>query len=76
MYIPCAPPSVPSCNASRPYAVVGEARIHEPAKATGLALRQTLTDFAYQLTKHAYKLAECKDPRHFPEELPRYENAR
>lgn len=76
VYVPCAPPSVPSYNASQPYAVVGEARIDGPAKATGVPLRQALTDFAYQLTKHAYKLAECKEPRDFPEELPRYENNR
>ncbi|MFF2509679.1 hypothetical protein [Streptomyces sp. NPDC058086] len=75
MYVPCAPPGVPSYNASQPYAVVGEARIG-PAKATGVPLRQALTDFAYQLAKHAYKLAECKDPRGFPEELPRYEHDR
>ncbi|MEV6536732.1 hypothetical protein AB0M86_45490 [Streptomyces sp. NPDC051639] len=72
VYVPCAPPSVPSYNASQPYAVVGEARIHGTARATGVPLRQTLTDFAYQLAQHAYKLAECKDPRAFPEELPRY----
>ncbi|MCX4435899.1 hypothetical protein [Streptomyces mirabilis] len=76
VYVPCAPPGVPSYNASQPYAVVGEARTHGPAKATGVPLRQALTDFAYQLAKHAYKLAECKDPRDFPKELPRYENAR
>ncbi|GHI04450.1 hypothetical protein [Streptomyces cellostaticus] len=39
-----------------------------------MPLRQALTDFAYQLTQHAYKLAECKDSRGFPKELPRYKD--
>ncbi|MGX4691709.1 hypothetical protein [Streptomyces sp. JNUCC 63] len=76
MYVPCAPPGVPSYNASQPYAVVGEALVYGRAKVTGVPLHQALTDFAYQLTKHAYKLAECKAPRDFPEQLPRYEERR
>lgn len=47
--------------------MIGESR------ASGAALRQAVTDFAYQLTKHAYELAECQAPRTLPEELPRYE---
>jgi hypothetical protein len=54
--------------------VVGEAWLHGPAKAKGVALRQALTDFAYQVTQHAYASAECKAPRNFPKELPRYES--
>jgi hypothetical protein len=72
VYVPCTPPSVPSYNSSQPYAVVGETWIDKPAYTKSTPLRQTLTDFAYQLAQHAYKLAECKDPRDFPEELPRY----
>ncbi|MFE0389441.1 hypothetical protein ACFW1F_36065 [Streptomyces bungoensis] len=71
-YVPCAPPGVPKYNASEPYAVVSQVSISGPAKAKGVPLRQTLTDIAYQLTQHAYKLAECKDHRDFPQELPRY----
>ncbi|MEU9989369.1 hypothetical protein AB0E10_21755 [Streptomyces sp. NPDC048045] len=74
VYVPCTPPVVPDYNASQPYAVVGEARVNGPARAKGLPLGQTLTDFAYQLTQHAYKLAECKAPRDFPKELPRYKD--
>jgi hypothetical protein len=74
VYVPCAPPGLPKHDASQPYAVIGETRIYGRSKATGVPLRQALTDFAYQLTKHAYKLAECKDPRHFPVELPRYKD--
>ncbi len=72
VYVPCAPPSVPSYNSYQPYAVVGETWIDKPANTKGMPLRQTLTDFAYQLAQHAYKLAECKEPRDFPKELPRY----
>ncbi|MBY8845636.1 hypothetical protein [Streptomyces sp. SP2-10] len=72
VYVPCTPPEVPSYNASQPYAVVGEAWVHGPAKAKGAPLRQALTDFAYQLTRHAYDLAECKESRDLPEKLPRY----
>ncbi|MFG2120559.1 hypothetical protein [Streptomyces sp. NPDC048710] len=74
VYVPCAPPGVPAYNASESYAVIGETRVYGRPKATGVPLRQALTDFAYQLSKHAYKLAECKAPRDFPAELPRYKD--
>ncbi|MFC9464950.1 hypothetical protein [Streptomyces coelicoflavus] len=74
VYVPCAPPSVPSYEASQPHAVIGETWVYGQAKATGEPLRQDLTDFAYQLAVHAYQLAECKAPRDFPKELPRYED--
>ncbi|MGW0770382.1 hypothetical protein [Streptomyces sp. NPDC002676] len=73
VYVPCTPPRVPEYNAAEPYAVIGEAWINGPAKVKGVPLGQTLTDFAFQLTQHAYKLAECKGARDFPQELPRYE---
>ncbi|MFI1365323.1 hypothetical protein [Streptomyces griseochromogenes] len=76
VYVPCAPPGLLGHDASQPYAVIAETRIYGRAKAEGVPLRQTLTDFAYQLTKHAYKLAECKAPRDFPKELPRYKDHR
>lgn len=72
VYVPCAPRSVPSYNASQPYAVVGETWVYGEAKAAGKPLRQDLTDFAYQLAAHAYQSAECKAPRSFSKELPRY----
>ncbi|GHH02393.1 hypothetical protein [Streptomyces rubradiris] len=37
-----------------------------------MPLRQTLTDFAYRLTRHAYDLAGCEGSRPLPGELPRY----
>ncbi|MFI8238826.1 hypothetical protein ACIF83_16400 [Streptomyces sp. NPDC085866] len=76
VYVPCAPPAVPSSDASEDYAVITEVsvRTYEDPKATGTALGQTLTDIAYQLTEHAYKLAECKESRDFPAKLPRYKD--
>jgi hypothetical protein len=73
VYVPCAPPGVPSYDASQPYAVVGESWVAGDAAAKGVPLRQALTDFAYQLTRYAYESAECKEHRDFPAELPRYE---
>lgn len=77
-YVPCASPAIPSYDASRnkDYAVIAEVEVsvYEHRKPTGATLRQPLTDIAYQLTKHAYKLAKCKPSRDFPEELPRYED--
>lgn len=76
VYIPCTPVGVTEGNTSRPYALITDASISGKSKATGAALRQALTDFAYRLSTHAYKLAECKAPRDFPKELPRYEGSR
>ncbi|WP_405950955.1 hypothetical protein OG588_36540 [Streptomyces prunicolor] len=72
VYVPCTPPSVPSYNSTQPYAVVGETWISNPANTKSVPLRQTLTDFAYQLAQHTYKLAECQGTHDFPQELPRY----
>lgn len=76
VYVPCVPTNMKEGDASHTYALVANAAVTGKSRATGTELRQALTDFAYQLTKHAYKLAECKDPRSFPEKLPRYEHAR
>ncbi|WP_406174103.1 hypothetical protein [Streptomyces sp. NBC_00996] len=74
VYVPCVPTNVKEGDASHAYALVADAGVTGKSRATGAELRQALTDFAYQLTKHAYELAGCKDPRDFPEELPRYED--
>ncbi|MEU0344691.1 hypothetical protein ABZ092_38630 [Streptomyces bobili] len=74
VYVPCVPPVVPSYNTPEAYAVITEVSVGGDTKATGGALRQALTDVAYRLTEHAYELAECKDSRNFPEDLPRYKD--
>ncbi|MFM9498809.1 hypothetical protein ACKI1Q_35060 [Streptomyces galilaeus] len=73
VYVPCVPRVAPSYNASEVYAVIAEVGVAGDTKVTDAALRQALTDITYRLTERAYELAECKDPRDFPEELPRYE---
>ncbi|MEU8992133.1 hypothetical protein AB0C98_38140 [Streptomyces sp. NPDC048558] len=74
VYVPCVSPALSSDNASDDYAVITRLEAGGDLKATGAALRQNLTDIAYQLTKHAYKLAKCQGSRDFPGELPRYED--
>lgn len=72
VYVPCEPKNRREGDESRPRALVAEASGTGRSRASGAALRQALTDFAYQLTRHAYGLAECKGVIAFPEQLPRY----
>ncbi|MGM9443963.1 hypothetical protein ACTAF0_27490 [Streptomyces murinus] len=74
VYVPCIPASVKESGAPHTYALVADVSVSGKSRATGAERRQALTDFAYQLTEHAYKLAGCKEPRNFPEKLPRYED--
>lgn len=80
VYVPCTPPHDPydldGKLDTRPhtYALMTEAGVSGETKATGADLRQDLTDFAYQITRHAYKMAKCKEVRRFPEQLPRYKS--
>ncbi|MEU0589713.1 hypothetical protein [Streptomyces sp. NPDC006132] len=74
VYIPCVPRGVRADDANESYAIITEASIIGHGRASGVALRQAVTDFAYQLTKHTYELAECRDPRVLPKELPRYKD--
>ncbi|MFI9807926.1 hypothetical protein ACIHEJ_26775 [Streptomyces sp. NPDC052301] len=73
VYVSCVPRGVRAGAASESYALVTEARAIGDTRSTGTSLRQAVTDFAYQLTKHAYRAGECQTPRAFPAELPRYE---
>lgn len=74
VYVPCEPKDSRKGegSASGPRALVAEATVTGKSRVSGAALRQALTDFAYQLTRHAYALAECKGPGDFPARLPRY----
>ncbi|MFI6037597.1 hypothetical protein ACIBBD_26160 [Streptomyces sp. NPDC051315] len=74
VYVPCAPPVAADFNAPETYAVITEVGVDGDTEATGTALRQTLTDIAYRITERSYELAECKEARGFPVELPRYED--
>ncbi|MDX3803508.1 hypothetical protein [Streptomyces sp. AK04-3B] len=73
VYVSCQPRNMKEDAGKQEYALIAEVNVTGKSRATGGELRQALTDFAYQLTRHAYKLAECKEPRSFPEALPRYE---
>ncbi|MYV47473.1 hypothetical protein GT031_18275 [Streptomyces sp. SID2888] len=72
VYVPCKPTVVPEDEAKRPFAVISEMNVNGAAKLKGVPLRQALTDVAYKMAAHTYELAECKAPRSFPKELPRY----
>lgn len=78
VYVPCTPPLDPygldgkSDTKPHTYALVTDVDVNGETRATGAELRQNLTDFAYQITRHAYKLAKCEESRDFPEQLPRY----
>jgi hypothetical protein len=73
VYIPCVPKDVKEGTASDGFALVAQAQVSGKSRATGGELRQVVTDFAYQLSRHAYQLAECEAHRDFPAELPRFE---
>ncbi|MGY1578228.1 hypothetical protein [Streptomyces sp. MN13] len=75
VYLACVPGGVQAEDATESYAIVTEASIVGEGRVSGAALRQAVTDFAYQLTQHAYELAECQAPRDLPEDLPRYKAA-
>ncbi|WP_030377456.1 MULTISPECIES: hypothetical protein [unclassified Streptomyces] len=74
VYVPCVPRDVEANTASDGFALVAQAQVSGESRATGRELSQVVTDFAYQLSRHAYELAECKAQRDFPAELPRYED--
>ncbi|WP_432159173.1 hypothetical protein [Streptomyces sp. bgisy153] len=71
IYVPCTPQ--PTNNAASDRAVITRVFVSGASKEAGVALRQTLTDIAYQLTEHVYKIAECQEIRNFPSQLPRYQ---
>ncbi|WP_328768275.1 hypothetical protein [Streptomyces sp. NBC_00286] len=74
VYVPCVPRGSRAKEANESYAIITEASVIGDGRASGAALRQAVTDFAYQLTQHTYELAECRDPRTLPDKLPRYED--
>lgn len=74
VYVPCEPKKAREGKggAFGHPALVAEADVIGKSRVSGAALRQALTDFAYQLTRHAYDLVGCKGARDFPAQLPRY----
>ncbi|MEU9401376.1 hypothetical protein [Streptomyces sp. NPDC048242] len=72
LYIPCVPAGVEAGDARQGYALVADAGVLGKSRATGAELREALTDFLYQFTRHAYDVAECKPQRDLPKRLPPY----
>ncbi|CAL9287394.1 hypothetical protein SUDANB25_01317 [Streptomyces sp. SudanB25_2051] len=72
VYVPCVPPrsELPANHLIVDASTVG------PTRAKGDELREILVDFAYQLARHAYRAGECREPRSFPESLPRLSRGR
>ncbi|MFF8927746.1 hypothetical protein ACF1AO_10825 [Streptomyces longwoodensis] len=72
VYIPCAPRGVQAEDASEAYAVTAEASVVGDGRVSGAALRQVVTDFAYQVAVHTVDLAQCQGRPSLPGKLPRY----
>lgn len=70
IYVPCTPPDKNPTEAVQSYALVTQARVIGASRVQGVALRQALTDFSFQMTKHAYKIGKCKEAERFPAKLP------
>ncbi|MDR6980575.1 hypothetical protein J2X68_007315 [Streptomyces sp. 3330] len=72
IYVPCVPSGSNPDDASQAYALISEVRVIGESRASGLGLHQALTDFAYELTRHAYDLGKCENGQSFPDKLPRW----
>ncbi|MET8169763.1 hypothetical protein ABZT34_36925 [Streptomyces sp. NPDC005329] len=72
VYVPCVPSGSKAGDASEDYSLISEVRVIGESRAEGLDLHQALTDFAYELTRHAYALGKCENGKNFPDELPRF----
>ena len=70
VYVPCTPPDRDSGDAIQSYALVTQARVIGDSRVKGVALRQALTDFSFQMTKHAYKIGKCQETERLPVKLP------
>lgn len=71
VYVPCTPPGRRADDAVESHALIVEARTIGETRVEGAELRQVVTDFAYQLARHAYEAGKCQETRKFPDELPR-----
>lgn len=71
VFVPCTPRNEKKHPKLPPLGLFVQARTVDDTRVEGAELRQLVTDFAYQLTKHTSKLADCQEPRIFPAQLPR-----
>ncbi|MFF2412204.1 hypothetical protein [Streptomyces sp. NPDC058092] len=72
MYVPCTPPGKKPEEARNAYALIVESRAIGETRATGMELRQAVTDFSYQLLKYNYKIQQCQEAQELPDKLPRF----
>ncbi|MFK4117625.1 hypothetical protein [Streptomyces longwoodensis] len=72
VYVPCVPRDFRARDASESYAVTAEASVIGDGRVSGAALRQAVTDFAYQVAVHTVDLAQCQGRPFLPGKLPRY----
>ncbi|MFE4085193.1 hypothetical protein [Streptomyces sp. YIM B13502] len=69
VYVPCTPPRTDPDEAVQSYALVTEARTIGETRTKGEDLREAVTDFAYAITKHAYRAGRCQERISFPANL-------
>ena len=69
VYVPCTPPRTDPGEAVQSYSLITEARTIGETRAKGEELRQAVTDFAYAITKHAYRVGECQERISLPANL-------
>ncbi|MFD8154777.1 hypothetical protein ACFV28_29040 [Streptomyces sp. NPDC059720] len=69
VHVPCTPQRHDSDEAVQSYALVTEARTIGETRAEGDDLRQAVTDFAYAITKHAYRSGGCQERISLPTDL-------
>ncbi|MFD5951549.1 hypothetical protein ACFWAZ_38140 [Streptomyces collinus] len=60
VYVPCTPPGARPDDALQQYALITEARVIGDSRIHGSALRKALTEFAVDLSDHAYKVGKCR----------------
>ncbi|NUW01384.1 hypothetical protein [Streptomyces sp. CAI 127] len=72
LYVPCTPAGRGPGEARSAYGLLVEARTIGDTAVTGDELRQEVTDFAYQILTHSYRIQGCQEGRTLPAELPRF----
>ncbi|MGW0734193.1 hypothetical protein [Streptomyces sp. NPDC002851] len=70
VYLKCTPPDMDPEDAVEAYSLAVESKIVGESKIHGKALRQALTDFAFQAAEHSFRLAECQEHIKFPKNPP------
>ncbi|MFC7813456.1 hypothetical protein ACFUTR_02155 [Streptomyces sp. NPDC057367] len=59
VYMPCSIAGGSAKRSLRQYALITEARVIGESRAQGNELREALTEFAVQMSEHAYTVGKC-----------------